>query len=77
MVFGYDQYHSLTLTVKGVDMEMERTLTIFTTIDLSNSLFQGRIPNVVGKLNSLRSAQLLSQPLYKSHSIITGKFDST
>lgn len=48
------EYYSVILTVKGVAMEMEKTLNIFTTFDFSSNQFQGRIPEVVGKLNSLK-----------------------
>ncbi|KAI8570853.1 hypothetical protein RHMOL_Rhmol01G0069700 [Rhododendron molle] len=49
---GY--YHdSVTVTIKGHDIELVRILTIFTTIDFSSNNFSGDIPNVIGKLNSL------------------------
>ncbi|KAG5564564.1 hypothetical protein RHGRI_000670 [Rhododendron griersonianum] len=49
---GY--YHdSVTVTIKGHETELERILTIFTTIDFSSNNFSGDIPNVIGKLNSL------------------------
>ena len=52
---GNDYYQdSVMVILKGVEIEMRRILTIFTTVDLSSNKFQGRIPNVVGKLNSLK-----------------------
>lgn len=60
-----NEYYSAILTVKGVNMEMEKVLNIFTTIDLSGNKFQGRIPEVVGKLNSLKGLNF-------SHNKLTG-----
>ncbi|KAI8570769.1 hypothetical protein RHMOL_Rhmol01G0062600 [Rhododendron molle] len=49
---GY--YHdSVTVTIKGNEIELVRILTIFTTIDLSSNNFSGEIPSAIGKLNSL------------------------
>ncbi|KAL5828304.1 hypothetical protein ACOSQ4_020101 [Xanthoceras sorbifolium] len=50
-----DQYYqnSIMVTMKGVDIQMEKILTIFTTLDLSSNKFEGRIPDMVGKLKSL------------------------
>ncbi|KAH9742829.1 Receptor-like protein 7 [Citrus sinensis] len=48
---GYDQYYSMILTYKGVDLEMERVLNIFTTIDLSNNRFEGMIPKELESLD--------------------------
>ncbi|KDO63338.1 hypothetical protein CISIN_1g044830mg [Citrus sinensis] len=63
---GYDQYYSMILTYKGVDLEMERVLNIFTTIDLSNNRFEGMIPKEVGKLSSLKLLNF-------SHNILRGE----
>ncbi|KAL5824005.1 hypothetical protein ACOSQ4_021905 [Xanthoceras sorbifolium] len=50
---GY--YHdSVELTIKGVEIKMERILTIFTTLDFSSNQFEGQIPDAVGTLNSLK-----------------------
>ncbi|KAL5763562.1 hypothetical protein ACOSP7_019826 [Xanthoceras sorbifolium] len=51
-----DQYYqnSIMVTMKGVDIQMEKILTIFTTMDLSNNKFGGRIPDMIGKLKSLK-----------------------
>ncbi|KAG5564481.1 hypothetical protein RHGRI_000608 [Rhododendron griersonianum] len=47
-------YHdSVVVTLKGIEIEMQRIFTIFTTIDFSSNNFIGEIPNVIGKLNSL------------------------
>ncbi|XP_031273419.1 receptor-like protein 9DC3 [Pistacia vera] len=47
------QYYSVTLSIKGVERDIDRILTILTTIDLSDNLFRGPIPEVIGKLQSL------------------------
>ncbi|XP_061352303.1 receptor-like protein 6 [Gastrolobium bilobum] len=56
---------SVVVIMKGQYMELVRILTTFTTIDLSNNMFEGEIPSVVGELNSLKGLNL-------SHNGITG-----
>ncbi|KAE8702186.1 putative Leucine-rich repeat protein kinase family protein [Hibiscus syriacus] len=47
-------YHDSTIvTMKGLEMKLERILTILTVIDFSCNHFQGPIPEAVGELNSL------------------------
>ncbi|KAL5761318.1 hypothetical protein ACOSQ2_020156 [Xanthoceras sorbifolium] len=53
MVDQYYQY-SIMVTMKGVDIQMEKILSIFATLDLSSNKFEGRIPDMVGKLKSLK-----------------------
>ncbi|AET00003.1 putative leucine-rich repeat-containing, plant-type, leucine-rich repeat domain, L [Medicago truncatula] len=56
-----DSYYyndSVVVTVKGFFMELTRILTAFTTIDLSNNMFEGEIPQVIGELNSLKGLNL-------------------
>ncbi|XP_022718039.1 receptor-like protein 12 [Durio zibethinus] len=53
---SYD--YSVVLTIKGQHVELEKVLTTFTSIDLSKNYFQGVIPEVIGKLNSLRGLNL-------------------
>ncbi|KAI8570862.1 hypothetical protein RHMOL_Rhmol01G0070600 [Rhododendron molle] len=63
-VTGY--YHdSLIVSMKGLEIELVRILTIFTTIDLSSNNFSGEIPNAVGKLYSLKVLNF-------SHNSLTG-----
>ncbi|XP_054818113.1 receptor-like protein 9DC3 [Prosopis cineraria] len=51
---NYSAYKdSVMITWKGYTMELERILTIFTTIDLSNNRFIGEIPNAIGELHAL------------------------
>ncbi|XP_024640780.2 receptor-like protein 9DC3 [Medicago truncatula] len=49
---------SVVVIVKGFFMELKRILTTFTTIDLSNNMFEGRIPQVIGELYSLKGLNL-------------------
>ncbi|KAF5190258.1 Receptor-like protein [Thalictrum thalictroides] len=44
---------AVTVTSKGRQMELEKILTIFTSIDMSNNKFEGQIPEGVGNLTSL------------------------
>ncbi|XP_024640773.2 receptor-like protein 9DC3 [Medicago truncatula] len=56
-----DSYYyndSVVVTVKGFFIELTRILTAFTTIDLSNNMFEGEIPQVIGELNSLKGLNL-------------------
>ncbi|XLT27079.1 hypothetical protein HN873_058371 [Arachis hypogaea] len=57
---------SVVVIMKGQVIELARILTIFTTIDMSNNLFEGEIPHVIGVLYSLKGLNL-------SHNAITGK----
>ncbi|KAH9789960.1 Receptor-like protein 33 [Citrus sinensis] len=66
----YACYESIILTMKGIDLQLERVLTIFTTIDLSSNRFQGGIPAIVGKLNSLKGLNI-------SHNNLTGGIPSS
>ncbi|OMO49796.1 hypothetical protein COLO4_38378 [Corchorus olitorius] len=53
---GYD--FSIALVVKGLEVELVKILTIFTSIDLSMNNFQGEIPEMIGELISLRGLNL-------------------
>ncbi|XP_057724874.1 receptor-like protein 33 [Arachis stenosperma] len=61
---------SVVITMKGQVIEMSRILTIFTTIDLSNNMFEGEIPHVIGELSSLKGLNL-------SHNKISGNIPQT
>ncbi|XP_039689006.1 receptor-like protein Cf-9 [Medicago truncatula] len=49
---------SVVIIMKGFSIELTRILTTFTTIDLSNNMFEGEIPQVIGKLNFLKGLNL-------------------
>ncbi|XP_054817676.1 receptor-like protein 9DC3 [Prosopis cineraria] len=51
-------YESVKVTLKGYEVELVRIITTFTTIDLSNDMFDGEIPQVMGELNSLKGLDL-------------------
>ncbi|KAK2431254.1 receptor protein [Trifolium repens] len=54
------QYYndSVVVMMKGFSMELTKILTTFTTIDLSNNMFEGEIPQLIGDLYSLRGLNL-------------------
>jgi hypothetical protein len=56
---------SVVVTQKGSEIELQRILNIFTTIDLSSNKFEGKIPEVLGRLTILRLLNL-------SHNGLTG-----
>lgn len=49
---------SVVLTIKGLEVEYVKILTILTTIDLSDNKFQGKIPKEIGELKCLKSLNL-------------------
>ncbi|CAL5374911.1 unnamed protein product [Camellia sinensis] len=68
---GQSYYNdSVTIMIKGLQIELPRILTIFTTIDLSQNKFSGEIPNVIGKLLALRLLNL-------SHNNLVGNIPSS
>ncbi|GLT83667.1 hypothetical protein SLE2022_019430 [Rubroshorea leprosula] len=54
---GSYQY-SLVVIMKGLEYELQRILTVFISIDLSNNRFGGEIPDAIGKLSSLKGLNL-------------------
>ncbi|XP_028200884.1 receptor-like protein Cf-9 isoform X2 [Glycine soja] len=56
---------SVVVVMKGRYMELVRIFFAFTTIDLSNNMFEGELPKVIGELYSLIGLNL-------SHNAITG-----
>ncbi|WCJ28018.1 receptor like protein 35 [Euphorbia peplus] len=44
---------SITVTSKGLQMQLVKILTIFTSIDFSNNNFEGPIPDTIGKFRAL------------------------
>ncbi|XP_057989660.1 receptor-like protein 9DC3 [Hevea brasiliensis] len=60
---SYD--YSVSLTLKGLEIELVKIQTLLTTIDLSGNKFTGKIPQLIGKLKSLKQLNL-------SHNQLTG-----
>ncbi|MBA0726667.1 hypothetical protein Golax_002478 [Gossypium laxum] len=56
----------ITVTNKGLQMELVKILTIFTSIDLSCNNLEGPIPDVIGKFKALYFLNL-------SHNALSGK----
>ncbi|GLT26629.1 hypothetical protein SLA2020_016840 [Shorea laevis] len=61
---------SVKVVMKGLEVELERILTIFTTIDFSSNRFHGEIPKELGELNSLLLLNL-------SHNSLSGQIPSS
>ncbi|GLT41622.1 hypothetical protein SLA2020_156710 [Shorea laevis] len=57
--------YSLVVTMKGFDYELQGILIVFSSIHLSNNMFEGEIPDVMGELSSLKGLNL-------SHNNLTG-----
>ncbi|XP_021820459.1 receptor-like protein 12 [Prunus avium] len=54
---------AITVTSKGLEMELVKILTVFTSIDFSGNKFNGSIPEEVGQLKSLYGLNLSSNAL--------------
>lgn len=68
---GEEYYHdTVTVVVKGLEIELVRILTIFTTIDFSHNSFMGHIPEVIEELNSLKVLNF-------SHDRLNGRIPSS
>ncbi|XP_057998031.1 receptor-like protein 7 isoform X2 [Hevea brasiliensis] len=57
---------SITVTIKGLQLELLKILTIFTSIDFSDNHFVGPIPDVIGNFNALYVLNL-------SHNALAGR----
>ncbi|KAF2288505.1 hypothetical protein GH714_007984 [Hevea brasiliensis] len=60
---------SITVTSKGLEMNLVKILTVFTTIDVSGNKFEGPIPERLGQLNALYALNL-------SHNALVGQIPS-
>ncbi|XVF76857.1 hypothetical protein PTKIN_Ptkin13bG0300600 [Pterospermum kingtungense] len=44
---------AITVTVKGLELELQKILTVFISIDISSNKFEGPIPEVIGTFKAL------------------------
>ncbi|KAK8665683.1 hypothetical protein V6N13_005845 [Hibiscus sabdariffa] len=54
---------SVTVTIKGLELELVKILTIFTSIDFSSNKFEGHIPEAIGDLKALHLLNLSNNAL--------------
>ncbi|CAN1190313.1 Receptor-like protein 7 [Linum perenne] len=66
---GLYYQNSIIVSSKGRDLEFEKILTIFKSIDLSSNNFHGPIPEIIGKFKALHVFNL-------SHNAFTGNIPS-
>ncbi|KAI3732353.1 hypothetical protein L1987_63557 [Smallanthus sonchifolius] len=45
---------TVTVTAKGLELELVKILTLFTSVDISSNQFSGEIPSTIGRLKALR-----------------------
>ncbi|WRX28574.1 Leucine-rich repeat - like 10, partial [Theobroma cacao] len=64
IMYAYD-YHqtAVNITTKRMEIELVKTLIIFTSLDFSNNLFSGQIPKELGELISLQALNLSNNNL--------------
>ncbi|CAN1168367.1 Receptor-like protein Cf-9 homolog [Linum perenne] len=64
-----DDHNSITVSMKGLNLEFVKILTVFKSIDLSSNNFVGPIPEVIGKFKAI-------QVLNLSHNAFSGQIPS-
>ncbi|KAH0777831.1 hypothetical protein KY290_009242 [Solanum tuberosum] len=62
-IYSYYYTNSLTVTTKGLDLELPRVLTTNMIIDLSRNRFEGHILSIIGDLIGLRALNLSNNVL--------------
>ncbi|KAK5841461.1 hypothetical protein PVK06_003782 [Gossypium arboreum] len=68
--YGPNHYQdAITVTIKGLEWELVKILTVFTTIDISCNNFEGPIPEVIGTFKELYGLNF-------SHNAFTGPMPS-
>ncbi|XP_011046863.1 PREDICTED: receptor-like protein 12 [Populus euphratica] len=70
MTDGLYYQDSITVTMKGLELELVKILTVFISIDLSSNNFEGEIPESIGQLTGLHVLNL-------SHNDLTGQIPSS
>ncbi|XP_054778259.1 receptor like protein 26-like [Prosopis cineraria] len=60
---------SIEVIIKGLDIHLEKVLTVFTTIDVSN-MFEGKVPQVIRELDALKGLNF-------SHHMLTSEIPSS
>ncbi|TYH89578.1 hypothetical protein ES332_D01G272300v1 [Gossypium tomentosum] len=65
----YRYQDAITVTIKGLERELVKILTVFTTIDISCNNFEGPIPEVIGTFKELYGLNF-------SHNAFTGPMPS-
>ncbi|XP_076912306.1 receptor-like protein 6 [Bidens hawaiensis] len=50
---NYYYQDTVTVSAKGLELELVKILTVFTSIDISNNQFSGEIPSTIGRLKAL------------------------
>ncbi|KAK8561616.1 hypothetical protein V6N13_149221 [Hibiscus sabdariffa] len=55
--------NSVTVTMKGLELELVKILTIFTSVDLSSNKFEGHIPEAIGDFKALYLLNLSNNAL--------------
>ncbi|XP_054778264.1 receptor-like protein 9DC3 [Prosopis cineraria] len=74
---GYESMYqdSIEVTMKGLDVHLERILTVFTTIDVSMNMFEGKIPKVIEELCKLKVLNFSHNRLIGAIPSSMGKFE--
>ncbi|XP_076890945.1 receptor-like protein 7 [Bidens hawaiensis] len=67
---NYCYQDTVTVTAKGLELELLKILTIFISIDISNNQFSGEMPRTIGRLKAL-------YVLNVSHNAFTGSIPSS
>ncbi|XP_017979770.1 PREDICTED: protein BRASSINOSTEROID INSENSITIVE 1 [Theobroma cacao] len=59
VALSFNDYYSVNVTTKRLEIELVKTFAIYTFMDFSNNLFCGQIPEEFGELISLQGLNLL------------------
>ncbi|XP_017979775.1 PREDICTED: receptor like protein 30-like [Theobroma cacao] len=63
VVILFNNYYSVNVTTKRLEIELVKTFAIYTFMDFSNNLFCGQIPEELGELISLQGLNLSNNNL--------------